>query len=69
LPKAIREQLSIRTGDRIEFSVDDANHLLRHALDLYQAGKAHFNDYLMLATAQSQDATLETFDQKLKRSL
>ena len=25
LPKAVRDQLSIRTGDRIEFSVDQAN--------------------------------------------
>lgn len=25
LPKAVREQLSIRTGDRIEFSVNEAN--------------------------------------------
>jgi len=25
LPKAVREQLSIQTGDRIEFSVDESN--------------------------------------------
>lgn len=27
LPKAVREKLSIQTGDRIEFSVDQANRI------------------------------------------
>lgn len=28
LPKAVRETLSIQTGDRIEFCVDEANHVV-----------------------------------------
>lgn len=32
LPKAVRETLSIQTGDRIEFSVDRANHVAIHRL-------------------------------------
>lgn len=50
------------------FTFQDAS-MLRRTLTLYQAGKADFNDYLILASAQSQGATLETFDQKLRRSL
>lgn len=50
------------------FAFEDASKL-RHALDLYQSGKADFNDYLILVTAQSRGATLETFDKKLRRSL
>lgn len=42
---------------------------LRHALELYQPGKADFNDYLILASAQSKGAILETFDKKLRRSM
>ena len=42
---------------------------LRHALNLYQPGKADFNDSLILATAQSQGARLETFDKKLRQSM
>lgn len=42
---------------------------LRCALELYQSGKADFNDYLILASAQSKGATLETFDKKLRRSV
>jgi AbrB family looped-hinge helix DNA binding protein len=32
LPKAIRESLSIRTGDRVEFSVDQANQVSIHRM-------------------------------------
>jgi len=50
------------------FTFEDSSKL-RHALNLYQSGKADFNDYLILATAQSQGATLETFDKKLRQSM
>ena len=33
LPKAVREKLSIHTGDRIEFSVDEANNVTLHRLE------------------------------------
>lgn len=32
LPKAVRDQLSIQTGDRIEFSVDQANKVSIHRM-------------------------------------
>lgn len=32
LPKAVREQLSIQTGDRIEFSVDNASKVTMHRM-------------------------------------
>jgi predicted nucleic-acid-binding protein len=50
------------------FTFQDAS-MLRRTLTLYQAGKADFNDYFILARAQAQGATLETLDQKLRRSL
>ena len=50
------------------FVFEDSSRL-RHALELYQSGKADFNDYLILASAQSQGATLKTFDKKLRRSI
>ena len=43
--------------------------MLRRTLDLYQAGKADFNDTFILASAQAQGAVLDTFDKKLKRSV
>lgn len=34
LPKAVREQLSIQTGDRVEFSVDAENQVTLHRMQL-----------------------------------
>ncbi len=50
------------------FTFQDVS-MLRRTLDLYLTGKADFNDYFILASAQSQGAVLETFDKKLRRSL
>lgn len=54
------------------FSFDHADKL-RKAVDLYRAGTAEFDDYLILSHAQALGAELgaelETFDKKLKKSL
>lgn len=39
------------------------------SLELYQKGRADFDDYLILATAQSYDCQLKTFDKKLTAHL
>lgn len=49
--------------------VFESSSKLRRTLELNQSGIADFNDYLILAHAQSLGATLETFDKKLKKSL
>ena len=41
------------------------NIMIRKAIELYQKGKADFDDYLILATAQTYDCQLKTFDKKL----
>lgn len=50
------------------FRFDDAGRLWK-ALDRYRAGKADFDDYLILGQAEAMGATLETFDKKLKKEL
>ena len=41
------------------------NIMIRKAIELYQKGKADFDDYQILATAQTYDCQLKTFDKRL----
>jgi predicted nucleic-acid-binding protein len=50
------------------FSFDNPTRL-RSALKLFQKGKADFADYLILASARSEELELKTFDKHLKKDI
>jgi predicted nucleic-acid-binding protein len=66
-----RKELSLVLEDLLHdpiFSFDDSSRLWK-ALEMYQNGKADFDDYLILAQSASLGLQLQTFDEKLQREI